>query len=73
MCGLKQQGHGSEFPDVSYYPAALTGPSWSPVSPSLTAFRQKKEGGKDDQLIGHTTSPVVFTEQDSLSHGSLCD
>lgn len=47
VCGPKQGSQRAGFPDVSYYPAALTRPSWSPYSLSLTSQNQKGRSKAD--------------------------
>lgn len=47
VCGPKQGSQRAGFPDVSYYPAALTRPSWSPHSLSLTSQNQEGRSKAD--------------------------
>lgn len=41
VCGPKQGSQRAGFPDVSYYPATPTRPSWSPNTASLTSQNQE--------------------------------
>lgn len=47
VCGPKQGSQRAGFPDVSYYPPALTRPSWSPYFLSLTSPNQEGRSKAD--------------------------